>query len=524
MMLRALRLMVVLVRHYYTLLAPDCEVCLHLILLTMLNHSHSFIQIFMSMLMRQLEHETSLSQRVLALEAVKLFTASPEYASFPCRISFQLAHVVCASSFSLLYFFYRLLEESPESSKVFGSLCHALSRVVLQAQSKTGLDEVALVHALWSHTSASSAQASAAVPSISAGTMSAAYVLSSVGNLLSSKQVAVRGRGLDLLGEREAPNFDELLPVALAIDSLRNIVHSLQTLVTKCPLEQLMALQFNDNGLAASVQSAITVAVEPASPSSRRSSLGELAMSNGRRMSDPTYNLSGRNTSIKLDMDEWLDLAHVDAVCVSGMAAVASVPLLTTLTQSLQHASLENQIQHILTMFQSFSNSCGRLSLVSARDAFLATLCRFALPDRSVTGEWMPVNIKCSQSAKSLFNIAHGLGAHLGSAWTMILECFCKLNALILSQGRRHVPGSDDDIGLLSTALSRLFDSSAQLDDVALHHMLMALGTIALSSVADLATSEDDVSVAARIDHSIWVRTRFLPDCLTASFCHSFFH
>lgn len=37
------------------------------------------MQIFMSMLLRQLEHETSLAQRVLALEAIKSFTASPEY-------------------------------------------------------------------------------------------------------------------------------------------------------------------------------------------------------------------------------------------------------------------------------------------------------------------------------------------------------------------------------------------------------------------------------------------------------------
>ena len=106
-LLRTLRLMVVLVRQYHTLLAPDCE-------------------IFMSILLRQLEHESSLSHRVLALEAVKKFTAAPD----------------------LLFFFYRLLEESPDSSKVFGSMAHALSRVVLQAQSRLGLDEAALVHAI----------------------------------------------------------------------------------------------------------------------------------------------------------------------------------------------------------------------------------------------------------------------------------------------------------------------------------------------------------------------------------------
>lgn len=229
--------MVALVRHYHSLLAPDCE-------------------IFMSMLLRQLEHESSLAHRVLALEAIKSFTASPE----------------------LLYFFYRLLEESPDSSKVFGSLAHALSRVVMHAQSRLGLDETALVHAMWSHASASSAQAAAAAPTVAAsssgggsglGGLTAASVLSSVGNLLTTGStklaVAARGRGLDLLSEREAPNFDELHPVALAHDALRAIVTSLQALAQRCDGQQLTALQTRNDSVdergakGASVRAAIAV-------------------------------------------------------------------------------------------------------------------------------------------------------------------------------------------------------------------------------------------------------------------------
>jgi hypothetical protein len=156
-LLRTLRLMVVLVRQYHTLLAPDCE-------------------IFMSILLRQLEHESSLSHRVLALEAVKKFTAAPD----------------------LLFFFYRLLEESPDSSKVFGSMAHALSRVVLQAQSRLGLDEAALVHAMWGHASAASAAATAnngAGSSSISGSGSGSSLGSSISASLASTASSLMGLG-----------------------------------------------------------------------------------------------------------------------------------------------------------------------------------------------------------------------------------------------------------------------------------------------------------------------------------------
>jgi hypothetical protein len=36
-----------------------------------------------------------------------------------------------------------------------------------------------------------------------------------------------------------------------------------------------------------------------------------------------------------------------------------------------------------LLTFQTFTNTCGQIGLASARDAFLATLCRFAVPEQA---------------------------------------------------------------------------------------------------------------------------------------------
>jgi len=113
------------------------------------------------------------------------------------------------------------------------------------------------------------------------------------------------------------------------------------------------------------------------------------------------------------------------------------------------------------------------------------------------------------QSFKALFNIIHCLGNFLGStSWLTVLETFQTLDTLIqfthALQYRLSREGGNafqtwlhsnlvphqTEISILSAALSRLFESTRFLDDQAVTHVLSALGTLSLASLANAATSD----------------------------------
>ncbi len=93
------------------------------------------------------------------------------------------------------------------------------------------------------------------------------------------------------------------------------------------------------------------------------------------------------------------------------------------------------------------------------------------------------------QALKALFNIAHCLGGLLGSAWLLLVECFDSLNQILLCH-RKRMPVFDasvpeEEVAIITSGLSRLFESTVHLDDTAIHHLLMALGNSALSALAE---------------------------------------
>jgi hypothetical protein len=119
----------------------------------------------------------------------------------------------------------------------------------------------------------------------------------------------------------------------------------------------------------------------------------------------------------------------------------------------------------------------------------------------------MAMSMKNVQALKALFNIAHCLGGVLGSSWLLMLECFESLNQILLCHRKRmpvfeaSIP--EEEITVISSALSRLFESTVHLDDTAIHHLLVALGNSALTALADSATS-DESSIDSKIDPSMW--------------------
>ena len=111
------------------------------------------------------------------------------------------------------------------------------------------------------------------------------------------------------------------------------------------------------------------------------------------------------------------------------------------------------------------------------------------------------LSIKNVCTIHALVNIAHGLGSILGSAWSVLLETFEKLDYIFHRQNIQlvdidnNVISSDshwnDEVNMLDSRLQQLFDSSEYLDDNSLCELLAALGHLSSSSLAGLATTLD---------------------------------
>lgn len=122
----------------------------------------------MSMFIKMLEPEFPLWQRVIALEAVKIFSENE----------------------MLLFFFFKEYDENPgKPNKIFGSIAHSLGRFVHQSSIDISLCS-SLIWNFQSH----------------------------------------RSRGLDLLQETSPPLYDEAYCVAIAVQSVVNIVNCISSL------------------------------------------------------------------------------------------------------------------------------------------------------------------------------------------------------------------------------------------------------------------------------------------------------
>ena len=203
--------------------------------------------------------------------------------------------------------------------------------------------------------------------------------------------------------------------------------------------------------------------------------------------------------------------------------------LLTSLSLVLARCSSEEIIQVVLKCYQSFTQACGMLDLLEPRDAFLASLCRYALPPRlaarheaarpnaisfaPVDSAYEPLpfttlSAKNVQALKSLFNIAHCLGGLLGASWNLVLATLEQLDRIIASSKSHGAHGSEvaiatgavtrqhsdttlHELSILSTALHNLFSGSARLSDEAIRHFLTALSTQCFASLAHEATSRE---------------------------------
>uniref|UniRef100_A0A671NL86 Protein MON2 homolog n=1 Tax=Sinocyclocheilus anshuiensis TaxID=1608454 RepID=A0A671NL86_9TELE len=205
----------------------------------------------------------------------------------------------------------------------------------------------------------------------------------------------------------------------------------------------------------------------------------------------------------------------VDAVCVFAVANevweemvnACWCGLLAALSLLLDASTDETATESILKAELSVASLCGRLSLVTPRDAFITAICKASLPPHYLIAS-QPTNVvpgnnlrltKNIQCMRTLLNLAHCHGAYLGTSWQLVLATLQHLVWIlglkpavggVLKPGRA-VEGPSTvlttavmtDLPVISNILSRLFESSQYLDDVSLHHLINALCSLSMEAM-----------------------------------------
>ncbi|XP_022378702.1 protein MON2 homolog isoform X3 [Enhydra lutris kenyoni] len=224
-----------------------------------------------------------------------------------------------------------------------------------------------------------------------------------------------------------------------------------------------------------------------------------------------------QSTSDQMDKEKvsravWEEMVNA---CWCGLLAALSL----LLDASTDEAATENILKAELTM----AALCGRLGLVTSRDAFITAICKaYSIQGQSVmmispsseshqqvvaVGQPLAIqpqgtvmltskNIQCM---RTLLNLAHCHGAVLGTSWQLVLATLQHLVWILglkPSSGGALKPGRAvegpstvlttavmTDLPVISNILSRLFESSQYLDDVSLHHLINALCSLSLEAM-----------------------------------------
>ncbi|XP_036996192.1 protein MON2 homolog isoform X2 [Artibeus jamaicensis] len=247
-----------------------------------------------------------------------------------------------------------------------------------------------------------------------------------------------------------------------------------------------------------------------------------------------------QSTSDQMDKERvnravWEEMVNA---CWCGLLAALSL----LLDASTDEAATENILKAELTM----AALCGRLGLVTSRDAFITAVCKGSLPPHyaltvlnattaatlsnksySIQGQnvmmispsseshqqvvavGQPLAVqpqgtvmltsKNIQCMRTLLNLAHCHGAVLGTSWQLVLATLQHLVWILglkPSSGGALKPGRAvegpstvlttavmTDLPVISNILSRLFESSQYLDDVSLHHLINALCSLSLEAM-----------------------------------------
>ncbi|EDO31510.1 predicted protein [Nematostella vectensis] len=468
--MRLLRIVSVLIEQFYTLLVTECE-------------------IFLSLLVKFLDSGKPLWQRALALEVLHTLTVQP----------------------ALLRSFVQFYDMQEHSTKIFHGIINALSsfiQSVFTSQTSHG-----------GSSGNSSSSGSNTIQTSSSASPPSVMALSTMGGVTPQPGFLYRGAWVPLtvmpvsgqaksvylehLDRQETPTIPDGYTLSIAFGCMLEVIKALDTVV---------------------VQS--------------RSSFKPVQVDGW---------IEPDQDKIKESVTDDYSAIGKEMVSASWCGVLASLSLL------LEASNDETGTEAILKSYQTFANVCGILSLNTPRDAFITSLCKAALPphytltvvnphsgsdvqggassempilSRSlsssggsgagavVTGTPLgashgPVTLtaKNIQCMRALLSLAHCHGSILGTAWHMVLITLQHLTWILglkPSAGGtlKAMPTSEApnlvisqsmmaELPVLAAILSRLFETSKYLDDVALHHLVDALCQLSTTSMESAQANKE---------------------------------
>lgn len=228
---------------------------------------------------------------------------------------------------------------------------------------------------------------------------------------------------------------------------------------------------------------------------------------------------------------------EVDKEVALGMCQATWRMVLNAVSQLLARCSSEEIILHLLKGYQSFTQALGILELKEARDAYLSSLCSFALsskmaedvdldlpmspasttttsdtesvsskpkgssgkaappPAPSDPSEGVVLTPKNVHALRTLFNIAHRLHHLLGPAWVLVLDILNTLDKILQSprtttqeiSNSSTIGARPSDLAILSTAASQLFESTRDMSTDAVISIMSALREVSAKMIPEAA-------------------------------------
>ncbi|CAG9759422.1 unnamed protein product [Ceutorhynchus assimilis] len=197
--------------------------------------------------------------------------------------------------------------------------------------------------------------------------------------------------------------------------------------------------------------------------------------------------------------------AFITAICKSSLPPHYALTVLNTVTSGV--SLRQGQVGEVQNMLLQYGENEFRQQVVAVG----TPLPTSSVPAGTQQGPVM-LTSKNLQSMRALLSLAHCHGSILGTSWHLVLTTLQHLVWILglkpstggsLKAGRTS---SDTNAGIttsvmadlpvLSTMLSRLFESSQFLDDVALHHLINALCKLSQEAM-ELAYSNREPSLFA---------------------------
>ncbi|KAH9512973.1 Endocytosis and vacuole integrity protein [Bulinus truncatus] len=454
--MRLLRIVSVLIKCYYPQLITECE-------------------IFLSLLVKFLDPEKPIWQRCLSLEVLHRLSVLPE----------------------LIRSFCQSYDMKPHSTKIFRDIINALGAFIQSLFMNPQGGPVTQAVGKLPDTQGTPPALVGGMPVGGGVSPQPAFIYRGVWIPLISNipHSQMKSCFLELLDKTDPPGVPDGYGVSLAFRCLMDVTKSVQTLVmgegdegeSKCKGEvDVTETSEEDRLLKMELINSSWCGMLAALSLLLDASTDETAIEMILKAQQAYANMCGH-----LAMSTPRD-AFITALCKASLPPHYTLTILNSHASSGQHKGL-NRTASVES--QSGGDNVERSQVVAVGTA----LPTASLPAGSHQSQ-VVLTAKNIQVMRALLSLAHCHGDILGSAWHLILTTLQHLVWILglkpsaggsLKAGQQISENSNNvittavmaDLPVLSGMLSRLFESSQYLDDVALHHLIDALCKLSSESM-----------------------------------------